>query len=410
MKKISYKIYTLGCKVNQYDSLSIADSIEALDFTEAESDVDLVLLNTCAVTKTAITKAHRLINSAKKENPKAKFFLCGCWPKVYKDEIDSSKFDLVCGVGEKEIIIKRLKQLFDIDVKGDSKYVSKKMNKARYTIKIQDGCEQFCSYCIIPYARGKLKSRGRAEILLEIAEVIAAGFQEIVLSGIHLGLYGVDLPEDYYLVDLLSDILKIEGDYRIRLSSIEVTEVNDKLITLITNNKKICNHLHIPLQAGSDKILKLMNRPYTLKGFREKLEMLRNKISDIAISTDIIVGFPGETDEDFDQTYCFSKEMKFSKIHVFPFSAHEKTPAFKMKNKLSQLKIKKRAVELRLLSSRLREKYKKQFLGKEMTILVEKVYNNKIVGKTEYYFNISVKNNNRDKYSRGKFVQVKYLT
>lgn len=409
-KKLSYKIYTLGCKVNQYDSGIIANILSELDFIEIKNKASLVIINTCAVTKTAISKAKRIVKSARRDNPKAKIFLCGCWPKVYQDEIDASNFDFVCGVGDYKKIKNKLKTLFQIkDIKKTKRHFIK-TNKARYTIKIQDGCEQFCSYCIIPYTRGKLKSRPQAEILKEIQEVIKSGFQEIVLSGIHLGLYGVDISGKQELVNLIQEILSIKGEFRIRLSSIEVTEVSDELISLITENSRICKHLHIPLQAGSDKILRLMNRPYSSFDFIKKINDLRLRTPNIAITTDIIIGFPGEKEEDFLATMQLSEKIAFSKIHVFPFSVHEKTPAFGMKEKVKDSDIKLRADKLRTLGKKLRAEFKKKFIGQELTFLVEKIENDRLSAKSEYYFNFSKKITNTKKYTTGKLHKIKYLT
>jgi len=272
-------------------------------------------------------------------------------------------------------------------------------DKARYFIKIQDGCEQFCSYCIIPYARGKIQSRSVNEIIDEIKAAIEAGFKEFVLTGIHLGLYGKDLG-NINLVKLLEKIVKLPNLGRVRLSSIEVNEVTDELIKLIADNEKLCKHLHIPLQSGCDKILKLMNRPYDTKFFRERMEKIKTAMPDIALTTDVIIGFPGETEEDFDITHNFIKEINFSRLHVFPFSAHEKTKAYLMPGKVDIKKKERRAEELRTLSHKLENKYRKSFDGKVVDVLIERIVEDKYRGKAGYYFDVE--------FSKDKLVDEKY--
>jgi threonylcarbamoyladenosine tRNA methylthiotransferase MtaB len=380
----TYKIYTLGCKVNQYDSGSLATSLKMAGFTMVNKNADIAIINSCAVTKTAIIKSGRMIKLAKKENPKAKIILTGCWPKAYA--VKNVGADYVINRDKISDAVKKTIG-YKLPVANKIKEV-KQENRSRYFIKIQDGCEQYCSYCIVPYTRGKLKSRGEKEIICEIERAVKAGYEEIVLSGIHLGLYGKDNKNS--LVNLLKKIIKINDLGRVRLSSIEITEVSDDLIKLIANSKKICQHLYIPLQSGSDKILKLMNRPYSKKYFLDKIKKIRRDMPNIAITTDVIVGFPGETEKDFKETEKFIKEIKFSRLHVFPFSAHEKTPAAKFPDQVEE-KIKiKRAKILRELGVKLMKDYKNKFKGKKVEIVIEQIQQNKLIGKTEYYFDIEV--------------------
>jgi threonylcarbamoyladenosine tRNA methylthiotransferase MtaB len=283
-------------------------------------------------------------------------------------------------------------------------------SRSRYFLKVQDGCEQFCTYCIIPYTRGKLQSRPMAEIIAEAKAAVKAGWQEIVLNGIHLGLFGINNVKnkpspafghpsqggDINLLKLLKVLVKIEGLKKIRLSSIEITEVGDDLIKFMAKEKKMCRHLHIPLQSGCDKILRLMKRPYDLKFFAAKVKKLREKMPDIAISTDVIVGFPGETEKDFKITENFIKKMKFSRLHVFSFSAHERTAAFKLPDRIKPEIIKSRSGALRKLSDELAASYEKKFAGKILEVVVEqnrssrtgKFKGEKMKGKTQYYFDI----------------------
>ncbi len=417
MSNLKFKIYTLGCKVNQYDSLDLSRKLIFAGFKLVNKNADIAVINTCCVTQIAIHKSKRMINKARSENKKAKTAVMGCWPKVYYDEVKKLGVDMVWGVGDFDGLIKRIKLLFKFhgilsprkrrdsrmtEIKKELSSEASELSslRSRYFIKIQDGCEQFCSYCIIPYTRGKLYSRPMPEVINEVKQAVKAGYREVVLCGIHLGLYGEDglrrpRREEGILVDLLKILIAIKDLGRVRLSSIEVTEVSDELIKLIAKSNKICKHLPIPLQSGSDKILKLMNRPYKVKYFKNKIRKIRKLIPDIAITTDVMVGFPSETKKDFLQTYNFIKEMQFSRLHVFPFSVHEKTLAAKMPNKVTRQEIEQRAKKLRDLGKRLEAEYKKKFAGQELEVVVEKDIRcpgghrmSRYIGKTEYYFDV----------------------
>lgn len=405
--KNSFKIYTLGCKVNQYDSLDLRKKLEKAGLKFAAKKADWAIINTCAVTKTAIRKDRQMISKAKNENPCAKIVLFGCFSKVYKKEADKLKVDRIFGVRENNKIVKLITNYKILNTQDKIKNFPEKV---RYFLKIQDGCEQFCTYCIIPYTRGKLQSRGEGEVLKEAEEVVRRGVKEVVLTGIHLGLYGQEEAGSNKrgkrrLVNLIEKLFAIKKLKRIRLSSIEISEVTDELIKLIKNNKKLSKHLHIPLQSGSDKILKSMNRPYNKKYFQERLDKIRKNIPGIAISIDVIVGFPGEGVEEFKETYEFIKKNKFSKLHVFPFSEHELTPASKLPNKLKQNNIIERAAEIRKLGERLEEDYKKNFKNKNLEVLVENKKNGICAGKSEYYFDVKFKD---DDYKIGEMVEIKF--
>jgi threonylcarbamoyladenosine tRNA methylthiotransferase MtaB len=433
MARLSYKIYSLGCKVNQYDGDKLGGLLKSAGFILAKDNADLAIVNSCAVTASAIAKSRAMVKKARQENPHAKIILAGCWPRIYVTEAKELGIDLVwtdkdyfqlaeklnheLGIMNYEREKKSLFKIHNSVFKKcgiDENIVSEKCagDKSRYFLKIQDGCEQFCSYCIIPYTRGKLQSRPMAEVIAEAEAAVRAGWQEIVLNGIHLGLYGINnvgnIPSpsarrghpsqggDENLLGLLKKMVKIEDLKRIRLSSIEVTEVGDKLIKFMAKEKKMCRHLHVPLQAGSDKILKLMKRPYDLKYFADKIKKIRKKMPDIAISTDVIVGFPGETDRDFQDAEKFIKKIKFSRLHVFSFSAHERTAAFKMPDRVKPEIIKRRSEILRKLSDELARIYEKTFAGKILEVVVEqnrssrtgKLKGEKMKGKTQYYFDI----------------------
>jgi len=431
---VKIKIYTLGCKVNQYDSGKLASELVQAGFMMAGKNADITIINSCAVTKTAMIKSGRMIKLAKKENPKAKIVLVGCWPKAGEIRKNMAGVDLAVKTGDYKNLIKLICKQYrkQSEIASPVNARLAMTDKGRYFIKIQDGCEQYCSYCIIPYTRGKLKSRAEKEIICEIEQAVKAGYLEIVLSGIHLGLYRSVMPDlirrpermaakinldsrlrgndSTNLAGLLKKIIKINGLGRARLSSIEATEVSDKLISLMAESKKICKHLHIPLQSGSDKILKLMNRPYDAEYFQNKIKQIRQAMPDIAITTDVIVGFPGETEKDFRDTEKFIKQIKFSRLHVFPFSAHGKTPAAKFPGQVEEKTKARRAKILRQLSVKLAEDYKKKFKGREMEIVVEQIKQGKMIGKTEYYFEVEVtrkkiKNKN---LKVGEIVKVRY--
>ncbi len=425
----TYKIYTLGCKVNQYDSLQLKRKLDSAGLQAVESNADIAIVNTCAVTATAITKSNRAVNLAKKENPEASIALIGCWPALAKKgnhdfppEADPSSragrqpwadnIDYIFGVNEIDKLLSAA--CVNNNPKKKEKIIFNK-HRARYTIKVQDGCEQYCSYCIIPFTRGKLKSRQIKEIINEITSSVKAGYREIVLSGIHLGMYGQEnrkqkTEDRRQLFGLMKEIIKIKNIGRIRLSSIEVNEVSDEIIELIKTSGKVCKHLHIPLQAGGNKILKSMNRPYTKEQFRNKIKCIKASVPDVAISTDVIVGFPGESENDFEETLGFVKEISFSRLHIFPFSAHEEVPASKLPHQLSEKIKTRRANKLRVLGEQLKDKYQEQFKGKDLDFVIEQEKDNYYIGKSEYYFDYKILKSTikPDKFKIGVIYSFKY--
>lgn len=387
-----FKIYTLGCKVNQYDSGRLSNELESSGWARSSGQADIIIVNSCAVTRTAISKDRRMINRARSRNPEAKLVLIGCWPELYPREADAVGADIVLGVAGRSDAAKRILRAFGNQAAKDKQTRTGKLavntDRTRYFLVVQDGCEQFCSYCIIPYTRGPLKSRCRKEVLEEAETAAGKGHKEIVLSGIHLGLYGKDKGANGYgLADLAEDLSLVPGIQRIRLSSIEINEVTEGLLKLIEENK-LCRHLHIPMQSGSPRILKLMNRPYTAEFFRERLAKIKELMPDIAITTDIIAGFPGETDEDFIASYDMAKELGMSRLHIFPFSAHPKTPAAAMKGAVARADMQIRAKKLRALGKELERQYKTRFMGRILDVLVEARRGSEYIGKTEYYFDI----------------------
>jgi threonylcarbamoyladenosine tRNA methylthiotransferase MtaB len=418
----TYKIYSLGCKVNQYDGDKLGGLLKSAGFILVKKGADMGIINTCAVTAGAVRKNKEMIKKARHENPGAKIILTGCWPRVAAKEAAKVGVDLVWSEKNISGLINKLNYELrfknkEIEKRLNSKFLNlnsanlkrelvdlrgRNQEKSRYFLKIQDGCEQFCSYCIIPFTRGKLQSRNMAEVIAEAEAAVKKGYREIVLCGIHLGLYGINnvdkkmRPRGLDLIKLLKQIIKIEDLCRIRLSSIEITEVSDELIYFMAQEKKMCRHLHIPLQSGCDKILRLMKRPYDLRYFATRIKKIRKKMPDISISTDVIVGFPGETLQDFRQTEKFIKQIKFSRLHVFSFSPHELTAAAEMPGRVDPAEIKKRSQILRNLSEKLSEAFVKKFQGKILDVVVEhnrssrtgKLKGKKMKGKTGYYFDV----------------------
>ena len=418
MSNLTCKIYTLGCKVNQYDSGRLGKVLADNSIKAVSQKATVAIINTCAVTKSALTKDRQAVNRARQENPQAKIIVLGCWPKTDQTKIAGVDLwwakrdwleltsEIIKLWGKSHSQCQLRETVTFADFAGTQKPSARQpktlpkncagqlvhSDRARYFIKIQDGCRQFCAYCIIPFARGPLASREPVEVLAEIKAALTAGYQEIILSGIHLGLYGVDLKTKINLVGLLKKILALPNLGRVRLSSIEITEVNDELIKLMQASPKICAHLHISLQAGADKILQSMNRPYTTKYFAARVAKLRRAVPAVAITTDIIVGFPGETDQDFLETYNFARQINFSKIHVFSFSAHAGTKAFTLPNKVRPEIIKIRSAQLRQLSKELEINYQaailKKYRNKFLPVVIEAAQGDKIKGKTEFYFDI----------------------
>jgi len=398
MSSPKFVIFALGCKVNQYDAAVLKRSLLAQGLKLSEKEPDLVIINTCSVTKTAISKDKQMVKKMRIKFPQAKLVVMGCWPQT-DDQANLANPDILFwGVGDDEGLIKKIVALFP---DWNNKVIKKKTDedilvpsgKSRYFLKVGDGCNQFCSYCLIPYARGPIVSRPLEELVQEASAATTAGYGEIILSGIHLGRYGQDL-KGQSLIKLLKKLLAIPGLGRLRLSSIEINEVDDELIKLMAENNKICRHLHISLQSGCDKILKAMKRPYTTEYYKGQIDKLRTVMPEIAISTDIIVGFPGENGEDFADTCRFAEEIAFSKIHVFSFSAHEKTAAYQLPDKVPFQKIKQRSQILREISEQLEVKYREKVLrdlkGRKIKVIVERVRGAKNKGKTEFYFDVEI--------------------
>ena len=384
MQKVAF--HTLGCKVNLYDTESMMRLFEAAGYTivDFKDNADVYVINTCAVTKEGARKSRQIARQAKRREPDSIVAVVGCYAQVSPDEVVQIEgVDLVVGTRARTELVQLVEQAREAKMplncvtameeaeQFEELPLEEFKGRTRAVIKIEDGCDQYCSYCIIPYARGPVRSRKPGNAVAEVRRLVAAGVKEVVLTGIHLGAYGKDLGAEMNLVELVKMLLPIAGLERIRLSSIEITEVTDEMIQLMAQEPKFCPHLHLPLQAGSDTILRLMNRPYTTGEFRQRLAEIRRYLPEIAVTTDVIVGFPGETEELFLETMQLVEESGFSKLHVFKFSPREGTPAAKM-NEQVPLDIKDRRSErLRLLGESMTQNYSEKFLRRTLPVLIE---------------------------------------
>ncbi len=374
----SFAICTLGCKVNSYESESYYQQLIKLGYVyrDFKEVADIYIINTCTVTDTASAKSRKMIQRCARLNPKAYLCVVGCYAQTSKDLLkDKYQIDLIIGSQQKdklvEFLVSGVKETDLVKPLVSPVFESLTVDSFKHTrayLKIQDGCNQYCSYCIIPYARGKERSLALNAAINE-ANKLALNHQELVLAGIHTGRYGGD--NNTNLVELLKELIKIEGLKRIRLSSIEVNEISDELISLFKESSKLARHLHIPLQSGSDDILKVMNRPYTCLEYFDKIVKIREALPNISISTDVIVGFPGEDQEEWLNSKAFIEKCNFSFLHVFPFSKRKFTKAFDMVNQVSDYDKKERVNELLAHSKEQLTKYASSFVGKEVEVLIE---------------------------------------
>ena len=390
MKKV--KFITLGCKVNQYDTQSIREKFLAAGFKEIDNGkkADIYVINTCTVTSTADCKSRYFIQNAYRDNPKARIIVTGCYTELDNDEI--AKIPGVTHIiknQDKTRILELLNPVRDTTHLGNTAIVSNGVNEhnehnehnvsgithfaghTRAFIKIQDGCNNFCSYCKVPLVRGASRSRAPEEILQEAGRLVKNGFKEIVLCGICLGSYGKDLQNNRELVFVIEELEKIEGLLRIRLSSIEAGDISEGLINKMAQSKKLCQHLHIPMQSGDDEILEKMNRSYFRKDYLGLIKKIKSSIPEIAITTDVLVGFPGEREDNFNNTVKLVKEIMPSRTHIFPYSNRPGTLASKFQDRVSPLMIKERITRLAAVSKECALAYKKRFLNKDRGVLLE---------------------------------------
>ena len=374
-------IKTLGCKVNAYESECIEEEFKNNGYTVTDEiqDADVIVVNTCTVTNQADAKSRKIIRQARK-NVNACLVVCGCSSQQHKDSLFELGVDILLGTTGKTKIYNLVNEWLEnkekISLFDDVRYVDfEKTNindmdgKTRAFVKIQDGCNNFCSYCIIPLVRGRVRSKDLKDAVEEINTLANNGYKEVVLTGIHTGAYGEG--EDYDLVDLIREISKNDNLLRIRISSIEITQLDEKFMEEFKNNKKICSHIHVPVQCPNDEILKAMNRKYTLDEYKKKIDELRDAREDVNITTDLIVGFPGETEEIFNSMLDECVKIGFSKIHTFPYSLRKGTKASLMKQVKDSDKTDRTDKMLRL-SDQLESNYYKKYLGKTVSVLVEK--------------------------------------
>ena len=405
-KKVAF--VTLGCKVNQYESNAMAQKFIDKNYKicDIEDSPDIIIVNTCTVTNIADRKSRQLLRKVKEENPNSVVVACGCYVQVAKDKIDEiEEIDISIGNSEKKDIVQivenyiyqkeKINNIFDINKEKDFSEMGAVTytEKTRATIKIQDGCNNFCTYCLIPYARGRVRSRKKENIIKEVEEVAQKGIQEIVITGIHIASYGLDFSENYKMIDLLEDLNKVEGIKRIRLGSLEPSLITEEFTQRLSKLEKICNHFHLSLQSGCDETLKRMNRKYTTKEFTEVAKRLRSYFKDANLTTDIIVGFPGETNEEFTKTYEFLKEIKFYKMHVFKYSPREGTPASKMPNQVDGKTKEERSQKLIELSDKNQEEYNKKYFSEPQEVLFEEQKDGIWTGYTTNYVKVSYKSN-----------------
>lgn len=386
MKRIAF--YTLGCKVNQADTASMEAifrkaGYQVVGFNE---QADIYLINTCVVTNMGQRKSRQIINRAVRSNPLALTVVTGCYPQTAPDEVKNmAGVDVIIGNQERGRIVELAEQALaakqdevldnvhkiTVDTQFEELAAGTETDKTRAFLKIQEGCNQYCTYCIIPYARGPLRSRSLDSIREEVGKLVAAGYKEIVLIGIHLGCYGKEHGGSLTLYDAVKAALSVEGLKRLRLGSLESVEVEPRLLDLMREDKRLCRHLHLPLQSGCDKILHAMHRPYDTARFKELLTEIRNTLPDIMITTDIIVGFPGETDEDFKQTLDFAAECGFAKMHVFPYSKRKGTPAEKMPQQVEDTVKQQRAAALAELDNKMQQQAMEAVIGSNVEVLFE---------------------------------------
>lgn len=399
---MKFNIVTFGCKVNQYESNMMKEKMLSSNFFYEEnmSDANIIIVNTCSVTNVADKKCLKMIRKIKREYPNALLVVAGCSSQNNQNVYEALDIDILLGNKDKSKIAELIKEYLDTEKKYVKFYNERDLdfedmlindyNHVRAFVKIEDGCDNFCSYCIIPFVRGSVRSKDFDTVIKEAKLLTEHGHKEIVLTGIHTGHY---MSNNHDLTDLINELSKIDDLLRIRISSIEITELNDKFLEMLKINKKVCNHLHIPLQAGSDEILKRMNRKYDLAYYEDKINKIRSIRPDISITTDIIVGFPYETDELFSETLEFSKKMNFSKIHVFPYSIRVGTAAASMPNQVDEVTKKVRVKKLMALSKKQEKEYYEKFKGKELDILVEECDNNVSIGHTSNYLMVTLNEN-----------------
>lgn len=421
---------TLGCKVNQYETNGMMQKFmdKGYEIVEFNEKADIYIINTCTVTNMSDRKSRQMLRQAKKINKDALVVACGCYVQVAKDEVKAIKeIDLVLGTNEKKDIVSYLEDYLDnkkIDGNYENKIVAENSitddvmknlvyddfgdvtftEKTRAVIKVQDGCDRYCTYCLIPYARGRIRSRKPESVISEVTKIAQNGIKEVVITGIHVASYGRDFESKYELIDLLEEINKVPGIERVRLGSIEPLLISEEFMERFSKLDKMCHHFHLSLQSGCDETLKRMNRRYSCAEFKEIVDRIRKYFSDAILTTDVIVGFPGETDEEFNKTVEFLRNIKFYKMHIFKYSPRRGTVAEKMKNQVSSEIKEERSKVLLEMSDENEKDYQKSYLGKTVKVLFEEKDGDFYKGHTSNY--IMVKAKSKDDLS-GKILDVK---
>lgn len=398
--------YALGCKVNQYESEAIAELFaeKGYDVVSIEDQADIYIINTCTVTNFGDKKSRQLIRKVKRQNPEAIVAVVGCYAQTAPEEISAVEgVNLVIGTKDKSQVVKMVEDYhkemgvknYVTDIMHERVFepleIKRLQNRTRAYLKIQDGCSQFCSYCIIPYARGPIRSRAPQDVIAEVKRLAENGFQEVVLTGIHVASYGKD-RKDITLTEIIQQVHGVEGIRRIRFSSIEPNVVTEEFAQAMAALPKVCDHFHLSLQSGCDKTLEQMRRRYDTAQYRRAVALLRKYLPDVALTTDIIVGFPGESEQDYQQSKAFAEEIGFSKIHVFPYSPKKGTPAAERKDQLPNAVKQQRSHDLIAVSERMTEAFLQAHVGKEKEVLFERmVAPNVYEGHTTNYMKVHAK-------------------
>ena len=404
--------YTLGCKVNQYETNAMEQQFikNGYKVVDHHNFADIYVVNTCTVTNIAERKSRQMLRRVKDINKDAILVVCGCYAQVAKEELEKiPEIDIILGINEKNNIVEIVedyikkqvsKEEIVSDVSNQNEFLDfgdvTYTEKNRAVVKVQDGCNMFCTYCIIPYARGRIRSRKIENVVSEITKIAKLEIKEVVITGIHVASYGKDFEEDIGLIDLLEAINKIDGIERIRLSSIEPNIIDEEFVKRLSKLEKICHHFHLSLQSGCDETLKRMNRKYTTKKYKEAVDLLRSYFPDVNFTTDVIVGFPGETEEEFNATYKFLEEIKFYRMHVFKYSKRRGTVAEKMPNQIDGNIKEERSNKLIELSNKNEDEYNKTYIGKDVDVLFEEYENGYYRGYTSNYMMVNVPGKKED--------------
>ena len=419
-KEKTVSFITLGCKVNQYDSDAMRTLFIKNGYKVAESDTpaDVYVVNTCSVTSIGDRKSRQMVRRIRRENPGAVIAVAGCYAQLAPEVFEKmGNVDVIVGMQNRSRIVEYvekaarsnavLNEVRDVMAVKDFENLTVDAEgevKTRAFIKVQEGCDNYCTFCIIPYARGRLKSRKQKDAIEEIKHLVDRGYREVVLTGIHLGNYGKDLHDGTSLSSLVNELLKIPDLLRIRLGSIESVELSEELIHLMNSEPRVCRHLHLPIQSGSDDVLRAMNRHYRLAEYKNLIADLRKRIPDLALTTDLIVGFPGETEENFKETLATLEELKFSAIHIFPYSQRTGTPAATYPNQVLPEIKKERVHRVQALEKKLSEAYRRRFLGKSVRVLPEEEKHGCFEGLSDEYIRVYLKG---EGIERGKIYSVK---